>query len=118
MGLRESMFETGGWDNPLERRDDMLQEYLKKMGPRLKELDAEIEKVKAKAETSGAELKEIYQDQVGRILTARKRVRSELAKLGEVGSERFEDVRKDVERAIVDLKKGVDEIVERIRKAA
>jgi division protein CdvB (Snf7/Vps24/ESCRT-III family) len=112
------MFETGGWDNPLERRDDMLQEYLKKMEPRLKELDAEIEKVKAKAETSRAELKEIYKDQVGRILTARKRVRSELAKLGEVGSERFEDVRKDVERAIVDLKKGIDEIVERIRKAA
>ena len=42
----------------------------------------------------------------------------ELTKLGEVGSERYEDVRKDVERAIDDLKKGIDEIVERIRKAA
>ena len=96
----------------------MFQEYLKKMEPRLQELDAEIEKVKAKAETSRAEFKEKYQDQIGRILIARKRVRSELAKLGEVGSERYEDVRKDVERAIDDLKKGIDEIFERIRKAA
>lgn len=96
----------------------MFQEYLKKMEPRLKELDVEIEKVKAKVETSRTEFKEKYQDQIGRILIARKRVRSELAKLGEVGSERYEDVRKDVERAINDLKKGIDEIVERIRKAA
>jgi len=112
------MFETGGWDNPWERRDVMLQEYLKKMEPRLKELDAEIEKVKAKAETSSAEFKEKFQDQIERTLIARKRVRSELAKLGEVGSERYEDIRKDVERAIDDLKKGIDEIVARIRKAA
>ena len=96
----------------------MLQEYLKKMEPRLKGLDAEIEKVKARAETSKEEFKEKYQDQVKRILIARKRVRSELAKLGEVGSERYEEVRKDVERAIDDLKKGIDEVVERIRKAA
>ena len=96
----------------------MFEEYLKKIEPRLKDLDAEIEKVRAKAEASRAEFKEKYKDQVGRILIARKRVRSELAKLGEVGSERYEDVRKDVERAIDDLKKGIDEIVERIRKAA
>ena len=96
----------------------MLQEYLKKMEPRLKGLDAEIEKVKARAETSKEEFKEKYQDQVKRILIARKRVRSELAKLGEVGSERYEEVRKDVEHAIDDLKKGIDEVVERIRKAA
>jgi len=96
----------------------MFEEYLKKMEPRLKELDAEIEKVKMKAETTRTELKGKYQDQVGRILVARKRVRSELAKLGEVGSDRYEEVRKDVERAVDDLKKGIDEIIESIRKAA
>jgi hypothetical protein len=116
--LRESTFETGGWVIPRERRDRMLQEYLKKLEPRLKELDAEIEKVKAKAETSRTELKKKYREQIEGILKERKRVRSELAKLGEEGSERYEEIRKDVDRAIGDLKKGIDEIVERIRKAA
>ena len=73
----------------------MFEEYLKKLEPRLKELDAEIEKVKVKAETTRTEFKGIYQDQVGRILVARKRVRSELAKLGDAGSERYEDPRFD-----------------------
>lgn len=112
------MFETGGLGQSLGKEGVMFQEYLKKMEPRLKELDVEIEKVKAKVETSRAEFKEKYKDQIGRILVARKQVRSELAKLGEAGSERYEDVRKDVERAIDDLKKGIDEIIERIRKAA
>jgi len=96
----------------------MFEEYLKKLEPRLKELDAEIEKVKVKAETSRTEFKEKYEDQIGRILTARKQVRSKLAKLGEVGSERYEEVRKDVDRSIADLKKGIDEIIQSIRKAA
>ena len=96
----------------------MFEEYLKRLEPRLKELDAEIEKVKVKAETSRTEFKEKYDGQIGRILTARKQVRSKLAKLEEVGSERYEEVRKDVERSIADLKKGIDEIIESIRKAA
>ena len=96
----------------------MFEEYLKKLEPRLKELDVEIEKVKRKAEATRTELKGKYQDQVGRLLVARKRVRSELAKLGDAGSDRYEEVRKDVERAVDDLKKGIDEIIESIRKAA
>jgi hypothetical protein len=36
----------------------------------------------------------------------------------EGGSDRYEEIRKDVERTIDDLKKGVNEIIERIRKAA
>ena len=96
----------------------MFHEYLKKMEPRLKELDAEIKKAKVKAETSTAEFRKKYQKQVERILSERERLRSELAKLGEAGSERYEEVRKDVERTIKDLRKGIDEIVERIRKAA
>jgi len=96
----------------------MFEEYLKKLEPRLKELDAEIEKVRVKAETSRIEFKEKYEDQIGRILVARKRVRSKLAELGGVGSERYEEVRKDVDRSIADLKKGIDEIIQSIRKAA
>ena len=96
----------------------MFEEYLKKLEPRLKELDAEIEKVKAKAATSRTEYKEKYQDQIERLRNARERVASELAIMREEGSDRYEEIRKDVERTIDDLKKGVNEIVERIRKAA
>lgn len=96
----------------------MFHEYMKKLEPRLKELDGEIEKVKVKAESSKAEFKELYEDQMGRILASRKQVRSKVAELREAGSEGYEEVRKDVERSIADLKKGIDKIVESIRKAA
>jgi len=96
----------------------MKKEYLNKMEMRLKELDAEIGKLKAMAETSRMELRELYLEQVGRLRDARQRVRSELAKLREAGNDRHETVRKDLERAYDDLKKGIDEVIERIRKAA
>jgi hypothetical protein len=96
----------------------MKQEYLNKMEMRLKELDAEIRKLKAMAETSRMELRERYLEQVGRLRSARERARSELAKLRDAGSDRYDAVRKDLESAYDDLKKGIDEIIERIRKAA
>ena len=91
-----------------EERSEKKKAYQEKIEAQLKEWGARIEEVKAKAETSKAELKIKYEKQMEDLRVKQDVVQQRLRELKESGEEAWEGLKTSVEKSLDDLKGSLD----------
>ncbi len=83
--------------------DTEQQAYKQKLNAKLKEFDAEIDKMAAQAEAANADAKATFQSQLKTLRTQRDALNEKLAEIGEANAGAFQEMQKGVEKAWDDL---------------
>jgi len=83
--------------------------YEKKMEARLEQIDAEIDKLKAKAKAAEADAQLEYTRHLSDLRQRRDAAGAQLAQLRQAGDDALDDVRAGVENAWKELKDAVDQ---------
>jgi uncharacterized coiled-coil DUF342 family protein len=81
----------------------MKQVYQQKMDARLREWQAKIDELKARADQAGAEQKLEYYEQIESLRARQQKAREQLDELRSAGEDAWEDVKAGVELAWQDL---------------
>lgn len=95
--------------------DAKRQAYQERTEAQLREWNAKIEELKAKAERARAEGKIEYYEQIENLKAQRDVARQKLEALREASGEAWEDVRTSLERAAGELKQGLEAALSRLR---
>ncbi len=88
--------------------DENRGAYQRKMEARLKEWEAKIRKLKAKAEQIGGDARLQYLIQVEELKGRKKKAEAKLADLKQSGRTAWNDVKSGLETAFADLKKAFE----------
>jgi nucleotide-binding universal stress UspA family protein len=91
-----------------EEKTEKKKAYQEKIEAQLREWGAKIDEVKAKAETSKAELKIKYEKQVEDLRTKQDLVHQKLRELRESGEEAWEGLKTGTEKSLDELKASLD----------
>jgi len=87
--------------------DTEQQAYKQKLNAKLKEFDAEIDKMAAQAESANADAKASFQNQLKTLRDQRDALNEKLADIGEANASAFQEMQKGVEKAWDDLASAV-----------
>lgn len=79
----------------MENRKD----YIDKMAARLKEWDTEIQKLEAKAETTKADVKASYNQQINELLLKKEEALQKLKKIQDAGEDAWEELKDGAEKS-------------------
>jgi chromosome segregation ATPase len=94
---------------------DKAEAYKEKWEAQLKELQAKIDGLAAKAAKAKAEAKIELSEGLEGLKAKRDEVRDKLGKLREAGESASEDLRRGAESALFDLKTAVESAVEKFK---
>jgi len=86
-------------------------EYQKKMETKLKQLDAEIDKMKAEAKDSTAEAKAGLEKRIQEMETKRKAAGKKLEEVKKSSVEAWQNLKSDMDAIVSDLEKKIKEIL-------
>ncbi|MCW8125260.1 hypothetical protein [Microbulbifer halophilus] len=89
--------------------------YQQKMAARLKEWNAEIDKLQAKAEEAGTDAEIKYRDQLSELRTKRDALREKLNHLQGQSGDAWDEVKAGVESAWGELKQSIERARDRMR---
>ena len=92
----------------------MREAYQDKSESQLREWDAEIEKLKAKADKADAESRIKYYEELEDLHTKRSRIANRLREMKEAGEDKWEDFKVEVERAWDDMRNSLQRASSRI----
>lgn len=85
---------------------NMKQAYVEKVQARLNEWDAEIEKLKARADKAEADAKIAYLEQIETLREEQREAQSKLDDLRAAGDDAWEDMKAGVQNAWASLEKA------------
>ena len=88
--------------------------YKKKMDARLKEWNAEIDKLQARAEEAGADAEMKYHAQLRELRSKRDALQEKLGHLQDKSGDAWDEMKTGVENAWSDLKKSLDRARDRL----
>lgn len=91
------------------------REFIEMMEGHLRTFDREIQKLAAKAEKAGTEMKADLEAQMKNLRVRRDQTQKDLAVLREKGEGAWEELRGGMEAAWRDLKQGLDKAVDRFK---
>ena len=89
--------------------------YQDKMDARLREWQANIDALKARADQAGAEQRIKYHEEIDSLRTKQQRVQEKLEELRTAGTDAWEDVKAGVEVAWTDLQDAVQRARDKFR---
>lgn len=92
--------------------------YLKKVEARLHDWSEQIAKLGDKAEKAEKEAKWIYMEQLAVVRSKQKVALERVRQVREAGSDNWGKFKSGVEESMVDLKKAVDDAIEKLRRIA
>jgi len=75
------------------------KEYIDKMAARLKEWDAEIEKLELKAETAKADVKASYNKKINELRLKKEEAHQKLEKIQDAGEDAWEELKDGAEKS-------------------
>ena len=87
---------------------DKMQAYRDKAEARLKEIGANIDRLKAKGEKAGADLRLETQKEIEQLKQRRRDIGARLEKLKSSGGAAFDEVKAGIESAVNELKAAVE----------
>jgi hypothetical protein len=91
------------------------KEFIETMEGHLRTFDREIQKLAAKAEKAGTEMKADLETQMKNLRVKRDQTQKDLAALKQKSEGAWEELRGGMESAWRDLKRGLDKAVERFK---
>jgi nucleotide-binding universal stress UspA family protein len=101
---------------PPDEKLEKKKAYQKKIEGQLKEWGAKIDELMAKAETSKAELKVKYRDQIQDLRAKQEIVQRKLRELRESGEETWGGLRAGIEKSLDELKNTSDRTLSKFKK--
>ncbi len=104
-----------GLEEKKEEEASLKKSFQQKLEARLSEWDAEIEKLKAKADKVEADLKIDYYKQMGALQERRNAAKKKLEELRLAGDEAWEDLKSGVENSCAELGKAVKSAVSKFQ---
>jgi len=90
--------------------------YIKKLETTLREWSAEIDKLKAKAESSEAKIKEEYHKGIGDLRARSEDIKKRIQKLKESGGESWEDLKSGTEKAWQEMKAAIEKATSKMKQ--
>ncbi len=90
-------------------------EYIEKMSARLKEWDAEIQKLEAKAESARADLRDEYLEKVRDLRSKKEEAKGKLNKIRESGDDAWKELRDGLETSWKVLGDSVKSAMEKFK---
>lgn len=94
---------------------DRKEAYAKRVQAQLDEWDADIQKLKAKADKASADAEIEYQKQIDKLKRQREKAGHRLSELKAAGSDAWEDLKDGVESATRALSEAIDSSASRFR---
>ncbi|MEE4265448.1 MAG: coiled coil domain-containing protein [Desulfobacteraceae bacterium] len=91
------------------------EQYKEKVKAQLREWDAKIDQLKAKADRAKAEFKIDYTHHLEELRSKRERTKAKLEELKVAGDKAWESVKDGLEKASADLKRALDEAVSKFK---
>ncbi len=91
------------------------QAYQEKLEAQLREWDARLDLLKAKAEAFGADAKIEFETQIAALQQKRHEAQAKLAELGERSEAAWEDLKEGTERAWSELAKATESFTSRFK---
>lgn len=92
--------------------------FLKRVASALETLDDEIDRLAVKAEKAGRDAKLHYDEELAILHMKREAVRAKIEQVRDAGAGSWGTLKGGVKSATDDLRKAIDEAVERLRKSA
>jgi hypothetical protein len=93
----------------------MKEAYQEKMDARLREWQAKIDELKARADQAGAEQKMAYYEQIESLRARQQKAQAQLNELRSAGEDAWEDVKAGVELAWQDLQEAFGRASEKFK---
>ncbi|BFN37546.1 hypothetical protein [Fidelibacter multiformis] len=90
--------------------------YIEKMAAKLKEWDAKIEKLEAKARNAQADVKKEYDEQIREMKTQREKVQNKIHKLRESGDDAWDELKAGLEKSWKTLGDTFDRVFKRLKQ--
>ena len=94
---------------------DRKEAYAKRVQAQLDEWDADIQKLKAKADKASAEAEIEYQKQIDNLMHQREKAKNRLSELKSAGSDAWEDLKEGVESATRALGEAISSSASRLK---
>jgi|SRR6056297_523232 len=91
------------------------QEYIDEMAAKLKEWNAEIEKLEAKAQEAGADAKKEISNEIQNLRAKKQKAEYQLDDIKEAGEESWKELQTDTEDAVEDIKSSLENAVNRFK---
>lgn len=85
--------------------------YKEKLEAQLKEWQGEIDKLKAEAEKKSTETKATYQERINELEQRTNQVKEKLSALKETGDDKWEDVRKEIDKETTEIKAQIKDLL-------
>ena len=114
---KEIILEKGGEAETPEEKSEKRKTYQEKVEDQLKEWGVKIDELMAKAETSKAEIKIKYLEQVEELKSKQGALKQRLGELKESGDEAWEDFKDGLEDALDEMKKALKRGASRFKKS-
>lgn len=92
--------------------------YLKRIEATLEDWEDEISRLGEKADKAGKDVRDIYVEQVALLRSRKKVVSARIRDLREAGADSWGRFKSGVDESMSDLKKAVEDTVEKLRKIA
>ena len=89
------------------------EQYIDNMSAKLKEWNAEIEKLEAKAQEAGADVKKEISQEIQELRTKRKVAERKLDKIKDAGEDAWKEIQTETEDAFKDIKSALENAVNR-----
>jgi nucleotide-binding universal stress UspA family protein len=99
-----------------EEKSEKRKAYEERLEAQLKQWGAKIDELKAKAETSLAELKNKYEKQIEELRVRQEGGRQKVLELRRSGEEAWEGLRGGVEKSLDDLKEAFDRAISKFKE--
>lgn len=89
------------------------EEYIDNMAAKLKEWNAEIEKLEAKAQEAGADAKKEVSKEIQDLRTKKQAAEYKLEDIKEAGEDSWKELQAETENALEDIKSSLENAVNR-----
>jgi uncharacterized coiled-coil DUF342 family protein len=90
--------------------------YIEKLEAKLREWSAEIDKLKAKAESSEVKIREEYHKRIADLRARREDINQRAKKLKEAGGETWDELKSGTEKAWQEMKAAIDKAASKFKQ--
>lgn len=89
--------------------------YIDKMHAKMKEWNADIDKLKGKVDASGTQVRENYTKRIEELKLKRDAFKARIQKLSKAGEDSWEELKSGTEKSWNEIRKSLDEAVSRFK---